>query len=76
MKSNVPNEIPVVFHNGTNYELANQFEGQFACLGEKHKNVKKNSVPIEKEVDNDGTKSGVTISYKIKFIDSERFMAR
>ena len=33
LKSNVPNEIPVVFHNGSNYdyyfiikELANEFE--------------------------------------------------
>ena len=33
---NVPNEIPIVFHNGLNYdyqfiikELANKFEGQF-----------------------------------------------
>ena len=35
------NEIPAVFHNGSNYdyhfiikELANEFEGQFECLGE------------------------------------------
>ena len=36
------------------------------------------SVPIEKEVtniDKDGNESVVTISYKIKFIDSARFMA-
>ena len=38
---NVPNEIPVVFHNGSDYhyhfiikELANEFEGQSDCLGE------------------------------------------
>ena len=41
LKFNVPNEIPVVFHNVSNYdyhfiikELANDFEGQFECLGE------------------------------------------
>ena len=41
LKFNVPNEIPVVFHNGSNYgyyyiikELANQFEGKFECLGQ------------------------------------------
>ena len=39
------------------------------------------SLPIEKEVTNidkdgkDGNESNVTISYKIKFIDSARFMA-
>ena len=37
----MPNGIPVVFHNGSNYdylftikELANEFEGQLECLGE------------------------------------------
>ena len=42
---------------------------------EKHKSF---SVPIEKEVtniDKDGNESVVTISYKMKFIDSSRFMA-
>ena len=36
LKFNVPNEIPVIFHKGSNYnyhftikELANEFEGQF-----------------------------------------------
>ena len=36
LKFNVPNEIPVVFHNSSNYdyyfvikELGNEFEGQF-----------------------------------------------
>ena len=36
------NEIPVVFHNSSNYdyhfiikELTNEFEEQFECLGEK-----------------------------------------
>ena len=35
-------------------------------------------VPVEKgvtEIDRDGNESVVTISYKIKFIDSARFMA-
>ena len=41
LKLNVPDKIPVVFHNGANYnyyfiikELANEFEGQFEYLGE------------------------------------------
>ena len=42
---------------------------------EKYKNF---SVPIEKEaikIDKDGSETVTTISYKIKFIDSARFMA-
>ena len=74
-----------VFHNGSNCdyhfiikELANEFEGQFECLGENTEKFKTFSVPIEKEVtkiDKDGNESVVTISYKVKFIDSARFMA-
>ena len=40
----MPHEIPVVFHNGSNYdyhfiikELANKFDGQFECLRENRK---------------------------------------
>ena len=79
------NEIPVVFHNWLNYdyhciikELANEFQGKFECLGENTKKYKFFSVPIEKEVtniDKDGNESVVTMSYKVKFIDSARFMA-
>ena len=75
----MPNEIPVVSHNGSNYDhhfiikkLANDFEGQFECLGENTEKYKTISVPIEKEItkiDKDGNESVVTISYKIKFID-------
>ena len=85
LKFSLPNEVPVVFHNGSNYdyhfitkELANEFEGQFECLGENTEKYKNFSVPKEKEVtniDKDGNESIVTISYKMKFIDSARFMA-
>ena len=41
----MPNEIPVIFHNGSSYdshfiikELAREFEGEFECLG---KNIEK-----------------------------------
>ena len=40
LKSNVPKGIPVVFHNGSNYdyhfieELAIKSEGKSQCLGE------------------------------------------
>ena len=59
-------------------ELANEFEGQFECLGENTEKCKTFSVPIEKEVtniDKDGNESVATISLKIKCIDSARFMA-
>ena len=79
------NEIPLVFHNGSNYEycfiikeLGNEFEGQFECLGENTEKYKTFSVPIKKEftkIDKDGNERFVTISYKIKFIDGTRFMA-
>ena len=53
LKSNLPNEIPVVFHNGLNYdyhfiirELANEFEGQ--CHRENTEKYKTFSVPIER----------------------------
>ena len=39
LKFNEPHEIPVVFHNGSNYdyhfiikEFPNEFEGKFECL--------------------------------------------
>ena len=79
------NEIPVVFHNGLNYnyhfivkELSKAFEGQFERLGENTEKYKTFSDLIEKEVteiDKVGNESVVTISYKIKFINSATFMA-
>ena len=55
LKSNVPNEIPVVFHNVSNYdyhliikELANKFERQFECLGESKEKYKNFFIPIKK----------------------------
>ena len=57
--------------------MTNEFEGQFEYLGENTEKSRTFSVPVEKEVtniDRDGNESVVTISYKIKFIDSARFM--
>ena len=52
----MPNEIPVVFHNGSNNdyhfiinELANEFEGQFECFGENKEKYETFFVPIKKE---------------------------
>ena len=80
----MPDEIPAVFYNGSNYyyyfiikELADRFEGKSKCLGEKIEKYKTFTIPIEKEItktDKDGNESVVSISYKIKFIGSTEFM--
>ena len=80
----MPNEISVVFHNGSNYdyhsiikELANEFERQFECLVENKEKYKTFSVPTKMEItkiNKDGNKSVDSISYRITFIDSTRFM--
>ena len=77
LKFNVPNKILIVFHNVSNYdyhfimkELANKFEGKFECLGKNTEKYKTFSVPIEEESESE---SVVTISYKLKFIDSARW---
>ena len=85
LKFNVPDEISVVFHNGSNYdyhyiikELADKFEGKFECLRDNTEKFKTFSVPVEKEVtkiDKDGKENVVTTFYKLKSIDSARFMA-
>ena len=43
-------------------------------LGESTEKYKTFSVPIQKEVTDDGNENVVATSYKIKFIDSARFM--
>ena len=76
LRYKVPREIPVVFHNGStnDYEfiikqLAEEFKGQFSCLGENTEKYINFSVPIKKKVNNDNN------TYKLKFIDSYRFMS-
>ena len=71
-----PREISAVFYYGSVYdnhliikEVAEGFEGQFECLGENTEQYINFTVPIKKQLDN-----GESITYKIKFIDSYRFM--
>ena len=66
-----------MFHNGSTYdyhfiikEFPEEFKGQFECLGRNTENHITFSVPIKKEHDN-----GKTITYKMKLIDSFRFMS-
>ena len=81
LKFNVPNEIFVVFHNGSNYDcnfIIKEFVERFECHGDNAEKYKNSSFPIEKEVikiHKDGNESVVTMFYKIKLIDSARFMA-
>ena len=53
----MPNDVPVAFRNGSNYdyyyiirELAKEYEGKFECLWEKTEKYKTFSVRIEEEV--------------------------
>ena len=78
LRYKIPKKIPVVFHNGSTYdyhfiikELVKEFEGNFECLGENTEKYITFSVPIKKRIENKDRK----ITYKIKFIDSFRFMA-
>ena len=81
----VPKKIPIVFHNGSNYdyhivikELAEKFKKHLTCLRETTWKYITFPVPIEKEVTRIG-KNGEeiinNISYVLQFIDSARFMA-
>ena len=56
LRYKVPKEIPVVFHNGSTYDyhfiikqLAEEFEGEFECLGENTEKYITFSVPLKKE---------------------------
>ena len=78
LRYKVPKEIPIGFHNGSTYdyhfiikELVKEFEGNFECLGENTEKYITFSVPIKKKIEN----KYLEITYKIKFIDSYRFMS-
>ena len=77
LRYKTPKEIPVVFPNCSTYDyhfiinqIAKEFEFKFQCLRENIEKFITFSVPINKELDN-----GKIITYKLKFIDSFRFMS-
>ena len=77
LRYKVPKEFPIVFHIGSTYDyhfvikkLAEEFKGEFECLGENTKKYITFSVPLKKKKNN-----GKKITYKLKFIDSYRFMS-
>ena len=60
-------------------ELAEEFKGQFTCLGENTERYITFSIPIKNEVTRINKKEEKvtkTISYRLQFIDSARFMIR
>ena len=78
LRYKIPKVIPMIFHNGSTCdyhfiirELVKEFEGNFACLGENTEKYITFSVPIKKRIEN----KDMEITYKIKCIDSFRFMA-
>ena len=80
LRHKIPKEIPIIFHNGSTYnyhfiikELVREFDGNFKCLGENTEKCITFSVPIKKEIENKN--KIIEITYKIKFIDSYRFMS-
>ena len=77
LRQKTSKEIPIVFHNGSTYDyhfvinqLAKELKDQLKCLGENKGKYITFSVPIKRKLDN-----GKTITYKLKFIDSFRFMS-
>ena len=77
LRYKTPEEILVEFHNGSTYDYrftinqpAKEFNDQLECLGENTEKYITFSVPIKKELDNN-----YTITFKLKFIDSFRFMS-
>ena len=80
LRYKLPKQIPIVFHNGSTYdyhfiikELVKEFEGNFECLGENTEKYITFSAPLKKEMKNKN--KIIEITYKIKFIDSYRFMS-
>ena len=79
LKYKVQKEIPIIFHNSSTYdyhfiikELAKEFDGNFECSGENTEKYITFSVPIKKQIRSKD--KIIEITYKIKFIDSYRFM--
>ena len=76
LRCKTPKEILVVFHNSSTDDYnfiinqpAKEFDGQLECLGENTAKCITFSVPIKTEL-----QSNKTITYKLKSIDSFRFI--
>ena len=71
----VRKNIPIIIHNAsydthfTINQLAEEFKGELDCIGENMEKYITFSVPIKKKCDDNKT-----ITHKLRFIDSFRFM--
>ena len=71
----VPKDIPIIIHNAsydTHFiinQLAEEFKGKLDCIGENMGKYITFSAPIKKKYDD-----SKTITHKLRFIDSFRFM--
>ena len=71
----VPKDIPIIIHNAsydTHFiinQLAEEFKGKLDCIGENMGKYITFSAPIKKKYDD-----SQTITHKLRFIDSFRFM--
>ena len=81
LRYRIRKEIQIVFHNGSTYdyhfiikELVKEFDGNFECLGENTEKYIKFSVPLVPLLIKNKNKI-IEITYKIKFIDSYRFVS-
>lgn len=77
LRYETPKDIPVVIHNGSNYdfhllitELAKEFRSDMKCIGENTEKYISFSIPIKKK-----REDGKFTTYRLKFIDSARFMS-
>ena len=85
LKYSIPKNIHVSFLNGLNYdydliikELAKDVETKFNFIGENFEKYKTFSLEITegvKEIEKNRKKITKTISYKLQYIDSTRFIA-
>ena len=84
LKYSVPKNVPITFHNGSNYDyhclmkvLADEVRKQSTCLAENTEKHITFAVSIEEVTKNDKNGEEITksISYILQFIDSEKFMA-
>ena len=85
LKCSAPKNIPIVFHNGSNYDyhfiiktLTKEFKKQFTSLGENTEKYLNFTVPIGKKVmriNKNGEGITKNISNILQFIDNAIFMA-
>ena len=74
----VSKEIPIIIHNAsydTHFilkQLAKEFKFELNCIGDNMEKYITFSVPIKKEINDDGNdvKKEKAVTYKLKFIDS------